>query len=111
MIARSSVGLESVEIALAPNSPRNATGFIESLNGKILDELLISELFDTLSEARVLIERCHGHDNKVRLRCFLDQRPPAPEAVIVNQIITENRDSLTTVRSPEPKPAILKHDF
>jgi len=38
-------------------------GFIESFNGKLRDELLNTELFDTLLEARVLIERWKVHYN------------------------------------------------
>jgi hypothetical protein len=32
-------------------------GYIESFNGKLSDELLYCEVFDTLLEAMVLIER------------------------------------------------------
>ena len=39
-----------------PGSPWE-NGFIESFNGKLRDELLNREIFDTLLEAKVLIER------------------------------------------------------
>lgn len=32
-------------------------GYIESFNGKMRDELLNCEIFDTMAEAKVLIER------------------------------------------------------
>ena len=66
---------------IKPGSPWE-TGFIESFNGKLRDELLNREVFDTLLEAKVLIERWRIHDNTVRLHSSLGYRPPAPEAVL-----------------------------
>jgi putative transposase len=43
------------------------------------------ELFDTLLEAKVLIERWEIHYNTVRLHSFLGYRPPEPEAVPTRQ--------------------------
>ena len=67
-------------------------GFIESFNGKLRDELLNMELFDTLLEAKILMERWKLHYNTVRLHSSLGYRPPAPEAVLTtpqhNQITT-----------------------
>ena len=57
------VGVKSLFIE--PGSPWE-NGLIESFNGKLRDELLHTELFDTLLEARVLIERWKVHDNTVR---------------------------------------------
>ena len=42
-------------------------GSIESFNGKLRDELLNRELFDTMLEAKVLIKRWRTHDNTARL--------------------------------------------
>ena len=50
---------------IEPASPWE-NGFIESFNGKLRDELLNVELFDTLLEARVLIERWRKHYNTIR---------------------------------------------
>ena len=44
------------------------------------DELLAREAFDTLLEAKVLIERWRQHYNTVRPHSALGYRPPAPEA-------------------------------
>ena len=55
-------------------------GFIESFNGKLRDELLDREIFDTLLEAKVLTERWHQEYNTVRPHISLGYRPPAPEA-------------------------------
>ena len=44
------------------------------------DELLEREAFDTLLEAKVLIERWRQHYNTIRPHSALGYRPPAPEA-------------------------------
>ena len=64
-----------------PGSPWE-NGYIESFNGKLRDELLDVELFDTLLEAKVLIERWRREYNTIRPHSSLDYRPPAPEGVI-----------------------------
>jgi len=56
-------------------------GYCESFNGKLRDELLNGEIFTTLTEARVLIERWRNQYNRVRPHSSLGYRPPAPEAV------------------------------
>jgi len=56
-------------------------GYIESFNGKLRDELLNREIFTTLGESRVLIERRRREYNQVRPHSALGYRPPAPEAI------------------------------
>ena len=63
-----------------PGKPQQ-NAFIESFNGKLRDELLDRELFDTLLEAKVLIEGWREHYNTVRPHSRLGYRPPAPEAI------------------------------
>ena len=41
-------------------------GYCESFNGKLRDEFLAREIFSTLKEAQILIERWRRHDNTVR---------------------------------------------
>ena len=72
------VGMKTLYIE--PGSPRE-NGYVESLNGKLRDELLDRERFDTLHEARVLIERWRHHYNTVRPHSALRYRPPAPETI------------------------------
>ena len=72
------VGVETLYIE--PGSPWE-NGYIESFNGKLRDELLNGEVFTTLLEAKVLIERWREHYNSVRPHSSLGYRPPAPEAV------------------------------
>jgi transposase InsO family protein len=55
--------------------------YVESFNGKLRDELLNGEVFNTLREAQVLIEEWRRHTNLVRPHSSLGYRPPAPETV------------------------------
>jgi len=70
------VGAKSVYIT--PGSPWE-NGYCESFNGRLRDELLNGEIFYTLREAQVLIERWRIHYNTVRPHGSLGYRPPAPE--------------------------------
>jgi transposase InsO family protein len=64
---------------IEPGSPWE-NGYIESFNGKLRDELLNGEIFDTITEARVITEQWRRHYNKIRPHSSLGYRPPAPEA-------------------------------
>ena len=66
---------------ITPGSPWE-NGYIESFNGKLRDEVLNVEIFDTLYEAKVLIERWRQHYNQIRPHSSLGYRSPAPEAII-----------------------------
>jgi transposase InsO family protein len=63
---------------IEPGSPWE-NGYVESFNGKFRDELLNGEIFYTLTEARVLVERWRRDYNWRRLHSSLGYRPPAPE--------------------------------
>ena len=65
---------------ITPGSPWE-NGYIESFNGRLRDELLNGELFYTLKEAQVLIEKWRRNYNTVRPHSSLGYRPPAPEAL------------------------------
>jgi transposase InsO family protein len=66
---------------IEPGSPWE-NGYVESFNGKLRDELLNGEIFYTLREAKVLIERWREHYNTWRPHSALGYRPPAPEATL-----------------------------
>lgn len=72
------VGVKTLYIE--PGSPWE-NGYIESFNGKLRDELLNMEIFDTLLEAKVLVERWREHYNTRRPHSSLGYRPPAPETI------------------------------
>ena len=60
-------------------------GTIESFNGKLRDELLDRERFDTSLEAKALIKRWPRHYHTVNTvwpHSSLGHRPPAPEAIL-----------------------------
>jgi transposase InsO family protein len=65
---------------IEPGSPWE-NGYNESFNGKLRDELLSREIFYTLWEATVLVERWRKEYNQVRPQSSLGYRPPAPEAM------------------------------
>jgi putative transposase len=70
--------LEVKTLYIEPGSPWE-NGYIESFLGKLRDELLNGEIFDTLLEARVLVADWREHYNGVRPHSALGYRPPAPE--------------------------------
>ena len=73
-----------ITLYITPGSPWE-NGYNESFNGKLRDEVLNVEIFDTLLEAKVLIERWRQHYNHVRPHSSLGYKPPAPETVIPSE--------------------------
>jgi len=70
---------------IEPGSPWE-NGYIESFNGKLRDELLNGEIFDTLTEAKVITEQWRRKYNTIRPHSSLGYRAPAPEAFIPRQV-------------------------
>ena len=64
---------------IEPASPWE-NGYNESFNGKLRDELLNGEIFYTLKEAQVIIERWRQQYNTFRPHSSLGYHPPVPEA-------------------------------
>ena len=54
---------------------------MESFIGKLRDELLNGEIFYTLTEAKVLVQRWRHLYNRVRPHSALGYRPPAQETI------------------------------
>ena len=75
----SGVGAQTAYIE--PGSPWE-NGYVESFNGKLRDELLNAEVFNTLAEAKVLTQQWRNHYNTVRPHSSLRYRPPAPEVLL-----------------------------
>jgi putative transposase len=71
--------LQVKPLFIEPGSPWE-NGYIESFNGKMRDELLKREIFYTLQEAQVLIERWRKEYNTIRPHSSLGYRPPVPQA-------------------------------
>ena len=53
-----------------------------AVRGRTGDELLACEAFNTLAEAKVLIEQWRRHYNTMRPHSPLGYRPPAPEVIL-----------------------------
>ena len=68
-------------------------GYVESLNGKLRDELLDREVFETLLEARVLIEWFREHYNTVRPHSALGYWPPAESPNFQRLVQSQGRDA------------------
>ena len=70
--------LETIEVKplyIEPGSPWE-NGYVESVHGKLRDELLNVELFDTMWEAKVLLEEWREEYNTIRPHSSLGYRPP-----------------------------------
>jgi putative transposase len=65
---------------IEPGSPWE-NGYCESFNSKLRDELLNSEIFYSLAEAKVIIEVWRRYYNTERPHSSLGYKPPAPEAI------------------------------
>jgi putative transposase len=71
---------------IEPGSPWE-NGYVESFNGKMRDELLNGEIFYTLQEAQILIERWRKDYNHFRPHSSLGYRPPAPQASLISPLV------------------------
>jgi putative transposase len=105
------VGVKTLFIE--PGSPWE-NGYIESFNGKLRDELLAREQFDTLLEAKVLIERWRRHFNAVRPHSSLGYRAPAPQAIQPASLASatpQQAKLAESLQGPEPdSPASVRSD-
>ncbi len=67
---------------MEPGSPCE-NGYNESFNGKLRDELLNGEIFYTLKEAQILIERWWREYNMVRPHSSLGYKSPAEHQALI----------------------------
>jgi transposase InsO family protein len=65
---------------ILPGSPWENV-YVESFNGTMANEFLNREIFDTLHEAKVLLERWVRQYNTIRPHSALGYCPPATETV------------------------------
>jgi len=68
---------------IEPGSPWE-NGHMESFNRKIRDELLNGEIFDTMQEAKLVIEKWRAYYNTIRPHSSLKYKSPVPEARVVD---------------------------
>jgi putative transposase len=94
-------GLGTKPLYIEPGSPWE-NGNCESFNSKLRDELLNGEIFYSLKEAQIAIERGRVHYNTRRPRSALGYRPPAPTAVESREpasladVVTQTNNSADT---------------
>jgi putative transposase len=62
-------------------------GYCESFNCKLRDEVPDREIFFTLREAQIIIERWRQKYNTFRPHSSLGHRPPTPEAFLKTFIV------------------------
>ena len=79
---------------IVPGSPWE-NGYIESFNGKLWDELLNREIFDTLHETKAIAEQYRREYNQIRPHSSLGYKPPAPEAKEPLSAIAQKTSKLT----------------
>ena len=77
-------------------------GYIESFNGKLRDELLNGEIFNTLKEAQILVAGRRRLYNGLRPHRSLGNRPPAPETIALPAF------SLADFAPPRPMPEVVQ---
>ena len=65
---------------IVPGSPWES-GYCESFNARSRDEFLNGEIFYTLKEVKILIERWRVHYNTFWPHSSLNWKPPAPESM------------------------------
>ena len=73
-------GLGTKSLYIEPGSPWE-NGYCESFNGKLRDECSNGEIFYSLKEAQMVIEKWRVHYNTRRPHSALGYRPPAPLAI------------------------------
>ena len=66
---------------IAPGSPCES-GYVESFNARLRNELPDCEIFYTLREATIIIEDWRCRSNTVRPHESLGYKPPAPEVFV-----------------------------
>lgn len=86
--------LEVKTLYIEPGSPWE-NGYIESFNGKFRDELLNREIFYTLKEAQVLIERWRKEYNHFRPHSSLNDRVPVPVAIMPSYEVSKRLEMIS----------------
>lgn len=73
--------IDVAPLFIEPGSPWE-NGYCESFNGKMRYELLDGEMFYTLKEAQIVIEKWKRQYNTIRPHMNLGNRPPCPEVAM-----------------------------
>jgi putative transposase len=87
---------------IEPGSPWE-NGYCESFDGKLRDEVLDREIFYTLKEAQVIIERWRTEYNTFRPHGSLGYRTPSPEAVLTRFIVPDMSEMISCLMEVRTK--------
>jgi putative transposase len=85
-------GLGTGSLHIEPGSPWE-NGYCETFNGKLSDECLNGEIFYSVKEAQVIIEKWRIHYNTKRPHSSLCYRPPAPLTIAPKPIPSTRRQT------------------
>jgi putative transposase len=96
----------AVSVTVTLQQAKQGAGAIHPINGKFRDELLACEVFNTLAEAKVLIEQWRVHYNTARPHSSLGYRSPAPEVIVSSAPMPSRRPGPTGSHQP---PAAVMH--
>jgi hypothetical protein len=77
-----------------------SNGYCESFHGKLRDECLIGEIFYSLREAQIVIEKWRVEYNTRRPHSALGYRPPAPAAFAPQRVALRSSRSCGTPCEP-----------
>jgi putative transposase len=84
---------------IEPGSPWE-NGYCESFNGKLRDECLNGEIFYSLKEVQIVIEKWSVEYNTRRPYSALGYRPPAPATCSPWDQPNKDSQTLTMIRGP-----------
>ena len=73
--------LRQIEVSMAQGKPTPVACRDAGISQQLRDELLNGEIFYSLKEAQVVIEKWRKHYNTVRPHSSLGYRPPAPQTM------------------------------
>ena len=79
---RAWIGAVGAKTAFVEPGSAWENGYCESFNARFRDELLNGEVFYSLREGQIMIEKWRCHYNTVRPHSALGYRPPAPESIV-----------------------------
>ena len=71
--------LRQIEVSMGQGNSTQIACREAGISEQLRDELLNGEIFYSLKEAQVVIERWRKHYNTVRPHSALNHRPPAPQ--------------------------------
>jgi transposase InsO family protein len=82
----SQVGKSEVKTLFIEPGSLWENGHVESFNSELRDELLIGEIFTSVTEAQIVIEQWRREYNEIRPDSALEYHLPAPQARMASSL-------------------------